>query len=121
MKDALLRLKFEASESDELGVLIPDEKEFEILESMLVPLAEIKHASEQLSSDSKPTIHLALVHIFNLAHLARRYPQSEPEVVPFLNHISAGIEKRLPNWGREEPLVIHNNAYFIFLNRINHK
>jgi hypothetical protein len=106
MKDALLKLKFEASESDDLAALIPDEKQFEILESMLPPLEEIKHASERLSSDSKPTIHMVLVHLFNISHLRRRYPQSEPEVMPFLDDIASGLEKRLPNWGREEPLVI---------------
>jgi hypothetical protein len=105
MKDALLKIKFEASESDELAALIPDEKQFDILESMLPPLEEIKHASEQLSSDTKPTLHLVLIHLFNISHLRRRYPQSEPEVMPFLDSIANGLEKRLPNWGREESLV----------------
>jgi hypothetical protein len=110
MKDALLKLKFEASETDELAMLIPDERQFDILESMLVPLAEIKHASEQLSADSKPTLHMVVLHLFNLGHLRQRYPESVPEVVPFLENICQGLEKRLPNLGREEPLV---NDWFV--------
>jgi hypothetical protein len=105
MKDALLRLKFESDPDDELAMAIPDESQFEVLESMLVPLAEIKHVSEKLSADSKPTIHMCLIHLFNMTHLSRRYPETIPEVVPFLDCIAKGLEKRLPNFGREEPLV----------------
>jgi hypothetical protein len=84
---------------------ILDESQFEVLESMLVPLAEIKHVSEKLSADSKPTIHMCLIHLFNMTHLSRRYPETIPKVVPFLDCIAKGLEKRLPNFGREEPLV----------------
>jgi hypothetical protein len=105
MKDALLKLKFESDEADELAMVIPTEAQFEVLESMLVPLEEIKHASEQLSADSKPTIHKTLIFLFNLTRLSQRYPESVPEVVPFLESIRNGLEKRLPNCGREVPLV----------------
>jgi hypothetical protein len=53
---------------------------------------------------------MVVLHLFNLGHLRQRYPESVPEVVPFLENICQGLEKRLPNLGREEPLV---NDWFV--------
>jgi hypothetical protein len=86
LKNALLRLKFEPRDA-ELVPLIPDEAEFDVIASLLPPLQELKNISETLSSDTKPTLHMVVPLLFNVANLDKMFPLSGSVVIDFLKKV----------------------------------
>jgi hypothetical protein len=103
LKDALLKLKFQPRDAD-LVPLIPDEAEFEVIQSLLPPLKELKTISETLSSDTKPTLHMVVPLLFNVQNLDKMFPLCGQEVTDFLKKVSAEVESRMPNLGKDNDL-----------------
>jgi hypothetical protein len=103
LKDALLKLKFQPRDAD-LVPLIPDEAEFEVIQSLLPPLKELKTISETLSSDTKPTLHMVVPLLFNVQNLDKMFPLCGQEVTDFLKKVSAEVENRMPNLGKDNDL-----------------
>jgi hypothetical protein len=115
MKQALLKLKFEPRD-EKLSNIIPNEEQFELLEALLPPLKELMMISKELSSDTKPTIHMVVANLVNIGYLDKRYPLAPTHVLDFIKRVIAELEKRIPDFGRQEHLVsIFNNSLFIFL------
>jgi hypothetical protein len=103
LKDALLKLKFQPRDA-ELVPLIPDEAEFEVIQSLLPPLKELKTISETLSSDTKPTLHMVVPLLFNVQNMDKMFPLCGQEVTDFLRKVSAEVESRMPNMGKNNDL-----------------
>jgi hypothetical protein len=104
MRQALLQLKFEPRD-ERLANLIPDEEDFVFLQDLLPPLKELMAISKELSSDSRPTIHMVVPNLVNIGYLDKKYPLVSDEVKDFLKRVVSEISKRIPDYGRHEHLV----------------
>jgi hypothetical protein len=114
MKQALLKLKFEPRD-EKLANLIPSEQDFELLEALIPPLKELTTISKELSSDTKPTIHMVIPNLVNIGFLDKKYPLVPKEVTEFLQTVISELSKRIPDYGREEHLVFILPLYIYYL------
>jgi hypothetical protein len=105
MKQALLKLKFEPRD-EKLANLIPSELEFDLLEELLPPLKELMMVSKELSSDAKPTLHMVVPNLINVGFLDKRHPLAPMAVTDFIKKVMEELSKRIPDYGRQEHLVI---------------
>jgi hypothetical protein len=112
MRQALLQLKFEPRD-ERLANLIPDEDNFDLLKDLLPPLKQLMVVSKELSSDSKPTIHMVVPNLVNIGHLDKQYPLAAEEVQAFIRKVMEEVEKRIPDYGRQENLVWQQFFYHL--------
>ncbi|XP_021702767.1 zinc finger BED domain-containing protein 1-like [Aedes aegypti] len=101
MKSPLLSIKATENGTD-LANAIPDECGFKKLEQIIKPLDEIRRASEMLSAEDKPTIHLVLCYMVTLSNLQAKYGYLGKESLELCRSFTDHLNPRVPNKGKNE-------------------
>jgi hypothetical protein len=87
---------------------LPSNKQLDSFAEMLGPLLRIKKLSEELEADSKPTIHLALVHLGRLGTMSRssKFTTSSTTTRCVIEAFEQALtrDRRCRNLGRQIPL-----------------
>jgi hAT family C-terminal dimerisation region len=83
--------------------IIPTDREFKVLEELLIPLMLIKSTSERLSAD-KPSLHIVLCCLFNILTLSTEddFGTKSTACQTFIKRFEEEMEKRIPDFGRTE-------------------
>jgi len=83
--------------------IIPTDREFKVLEELLIPLMLIKSTSERLSAD-KPSLHIVLCCLFNILTLSKEddFGTKSTACQTFIKRFEEEMEKRIPDFGRTE-------------------
>ncbi|XP_062534490.1 uncharacterized protein LOC134203621 isoform X2 [Armigeres subalbatus] len=101
MKAPLLFVR-ENDEGTDLAKTIPDEFGFCKLEQIIRPLEDIRKASEALSAEDKPTIHLVLCYMMTLNNLQSKYGGLGKETMELCRVFVENLNQRVPNKGKNE-------------------
>ena len=83
--------------------IIPTDREFKVLEELLIPLMLIKSTSERLSAD-KPSLHIVLCCLMNILTLSTEddFGTKSTACQTFIKRFEEEMEKRIPDFGRTE-------------------
>ncbi len=83
--------------------IIPTDREFKVLEELLVPLLLIKSTSERLSAD-RPSLHIVLCCLMNILTLSTEddFGTKSTACQTFIKRFEEEMEKRLPDYGRSQ-------------------
>lgn len=87
--------------------LIPSDRQLDAFTEMLEPLLAIKHMSEALESEHKPTIHMVLPYLVQLSTMTRSslFKASGRTTKAFIEAFEAAINLKIKDQGRRMPAV----------------
>ena len=101
IRSPLLALKDDGVE--DLTDKIPTRAQFNSLEECLKPMMAIKDFSEQLQTDKKPMIHLAIFILMQLSSMSKspQFQSSSKTTRAFVEGFEDNLKKRIKNFGRK--------------------
>lgn len=106
VKEALLAVKDDLSTDGDFAAKIPTAREFEALQDLLEPLSIIRLTSDELQADEKPTLHLVIPSLLNIANLSRSksrpFHSFKPATKSFITAFETDLKKRIKDEGRRE-------------------